>query len=114
MRGRVLMKLFMKRFLLVVAGIGVMLMTSCDTREAKKTTVPAPQALAPTIQQTPATPPPPPPQAQVPAPQPPKPDPVAGLIADAEKAYQTGMTDYIHGHLDAAKQDFNHAVDILM
>lgn len=107
------MKLFMKRFLPLVAGIGVMLLTSCDTHEARKSTVPAPQALAPTIQQTPAAPPAPP-QAQVPAPQPPKPDPVEALIADAEKAYQTGMTDYIQGHLDAAKQDFNHAVDILM
>ena len=107
------MKLFMKRLLPLVAGIGVMLLTSCDTHEARKSTVPAPQALAPSIQQTPATPPAPP-QAQVPAPQPSKPDPVEALIADAEKAYQAGMTDYARGHLDAAKQDFNHAVDILM
>src|SRR5215469_11028651 len=114
-QGTVLMNLFVRRFLPLLAGIGVMLLTSCDTHEARKTTLPAPQALAPTIQQPHATPPPAPPaQAQVPAPQPPKPDPVAALIADAEKAYQTGMTDYAQGHLDAAKQDFNHAVDILM
>ncbi|HEY6250473.1 MAG TPA: transglycosylase SLT domain-containing protein [Candidatus Angelobacter sp.] len=108
------MNLFVKRFLLLLAGIGVALLTSCDTREARKTTVPAPQALAPAIQQAPATPPPPA-QAQVPAaPQPPKPDPVEALIAEAEKSYQSGLSDYTAGHLDAAKQDFNHAVDILM
>ena len=108
------MNLFLKRLLSLLAGMGVMLLTSCDTREARKTTLPAPQALAPTIQQPPVTPPTPPAQAQIPVPQPPKPDPVETLIADAEKAYETGMTNYAQGHLDAAKQDFNHAVDILM
>ncbi|HEY6348432.1 MAG TPA: transglycosylase SLT domain-containing protein [Candidatus Angelobacter sp.] len=103
----------MKRFLLVFAGLGVALLTSCDTHEARKTTVPAPQALAPTIQQTPAAPTPPV-QAQVPAPEPPKPDPVATLTAEAEQTYQSGLTEYNAGHLDAAKQDFNRAVDILM
>ena len=39
---------------------------------------------------------------------------MAGLISLAEKAYQTGLTDYNAGHLDAAKQDFNQAVDMLM
>lgn len=109
------MNLFLKRFLLSVAGIGVALLTSCDTHEARKTTIPAPQAVAPTIQQQPApVPAPPPAQAQAPAPQPSKPDPVAILISEAEKTYQSGLTDYNAGHLDAAKQEFNRAVDILM
>src|SRR5215472_6310267 len=109
------MKLFTKRLLLLIAGMGFLLLASCDTREAKKTTLPAPQALAPTIQQAAvAAPVAPAPQPQVQTPEPPKPDPVAGLIADAEKAYQSGLADYKAGHLDAAKQDFNHAVDILM
>jgi membrane-bound lytic murein transglycosylase D len=47
-------------------------------------------------------------------PQPEKPDPVPAIIADAEKAYAAGQEDYKAGHLDAAKQDFNHAVDVLM
>ena len=109
-----MINLFGKRFLLLMAGAGVALLTSCETREARKTTVPSPQALAPAIQQPLPAPAPPPVQAQTPAPQPPKPDPVAALIAEAEKAYQSGLTDYNAGHLDAAKQDFNHAVDILM
>ncbi|MBZ5509437.1 MAG: transglycosylase SLT domain-containing protein [Acidobacteriia bacterium] len=36
------------------------------------------------------------------------------MIAEAEKAYNSGQADYKAGHLDAAKQDFNRAVDILM
>jgi membrane-bound lytic murein transglycosylase D len=43
-----------------------------------------------------------------------KADPVPAIIAEAEKAYQAGQEDYKAGHMDAAKQDFNHAVDILM
>lgn len=41
-------------------------------------------------------------------------DPVPAIIAEAEKAYQEGQADYEAGHLDAAKQDFNRAVDILL
>ncbi len=41
-------------------------------------------------------------------------DPVLATIAEAEKAYEAGQTDYKAGHLDAAKQEFNRAVDILM
>jgi len=48
------------------------------------------------------------------APQSSKSDPVPAMIAEAEKAYEAGLSDYKAGHLDAAKQDFNHAVDILM
>jgi membrane-bound lytic murein transglycosylase D len=43
-----------------------------------------------------------------------QPDPVLTTIAEAEKAYEAGQADYKAGHLDAAKQDFNRAVDILM
>ena len=107
------MKFSTERFLLLVVGAGLVLLTSCDSHEAKKTTVPSPQALAPTIQPAPPAAPPKP-QAQAQVPQPPKADPVTNTIAEAEKAYQSGLTDYNAGHLDAAKQDFNHAVDILM
>jgi len=108
------MKLFINRLLLLIGGMGILLLASCDTREAKKTTVPAPQALAPTIQQPVAAAVTPPPQRQVQTPEPAKPDPVDGLIAEAEKAYQSGLADYKAGHLEAAKQDFNRAVDVLM
>src|SRR5262249_15955965 len=41
-------------------------------------------------------------------------DPVLATIAEAERAYEAGQTDYKAGHLDAAKQEFNRAVDILL
>src|ERR1041385_3096709 len=100
----------------------LMLLAGCESKDTKQSARPAQQALAPSIQvteggtglsspaskQQPATP------APTQTPQPEKPDPVPGIIAEAEKAYATGQEDYKAGHLDAAKQDFNHAVDILM
>lgn len=108
------MKLFSNRILGLVVSASVLLLASCETRESKKTTAPAPQALAPAVQQPAVVQSAPAPQTQPTPPEPPKPDPVAGLIEDAEKAYQSGLADYKAGHLDAAKQDFNHAVDTLM
>ncbi len=81
--------------------------------------------MAPEIQQSAPAPathePVPQPQAQqsqpvqaAQEPQQAKPDPVMGTIAEAEKAYQSGQADYTAGHLDAAKQEFDQAVDILM
>jgi peptidoglycan lytic transglycosylase D len=108
-----------KRFSIVVLGAGLMLLVACESKDTKKSARPVPQALAPSIQQPVASPAPAaPPKQQAPAPapkqQPEKPDPVPGIIAEAEKAYEAGQADYKAGHLDAAKQDFNHAVDILM
>ena len=108
------MKLFSNRILGLVVSASVLLLASCETRESKKPTAPAPQALAPSVQQPAVVQSAPAPQTQPTPPEPPKPDPVAGLIEDAEKAYQSGLADYKAGHLDAAKQDFNHAVDTLM
>ena len=47
------------------------------------------------------------------APQP-KPDPVADLIANAEKEYQAGEDKFKAGDLEAAKRNFDHAVDMLL
>jgi len=44
----------------------------------------------------------------------PKPDPVAELIARVEKEYQAGQDNYKAGHLEAAKQNFDHAFDMLL
>ena len=57
--------------------------------------------------------PPPVQAAPTPTPEPGKTDPVPAVIGEAEKAYQAGEADYQAGHLDAAKQDFNRAVDVL-
>ncbi len=98
----------------------MLLLVSCETKDqVKKAGKPGPQATAPTITQTTPTPTPTPSPTPTPTPQatlqqPEKPDLVVSTIAEAEHAYESGLANYKSGHLDAAKQDFNHAVDILM
>ncbi|HEV3039546.1 MAG TPA: transglycosylase SLT domain-containing protein [Candidatus Angelobacter sp.] len=107
------MKPSVKHFIALGISAGVLFATSCETKSAKKTT-PVQQALAPTIEQKPVPTPTPVPVAPQVKPEPPKQDPVVATIELAEQAYQAGQADYKAGHLDAAKNDFNHAVDILM
>jgi len=112
------MECCLKRLKMVVLAAGLISLVACESKDTKKSAQPVTQALAPSIQQTVATPVslPAPQQTPTPAqtPQPEKPDPVPEMIAQAEKALADGQADYKAGHLDAAKQDFNHAVDILM
>jgi membrane-bound lytic murein transglycosylase D len=98
-------------WLVGVAGF----MASCATQPPRPIK-PMAQALASAVQQIPAAPSPLPQPSATPSPtaEPAKADPVPGIIADAEKAYLDGQADYQAGHLDAAKQDFNRAVDILL
>lgn len=109
----------MKRLKMVFLGAGLMLLAGCESKDTKKSAQPSPQAMAPSIQRT-ANPVSVPAaakqQAPVPVqtPAPEKADPVPAIIAEAEKAYEAGQIDYKDGHLDAARQDFNHAVDVLM
>jgi membrane-bound lytic murein transglycosylase D len=110
----------LNRLKIVILAAGVISLSACESKDTKKSAQPVAQAMAPSIQQTEVKPvslsKAPEEQAATPAqtPQPEKADPVPGIIAEAEKAYATGQEDYKAGHLDAAKQDFNHAVDILM
>jgi len=116
------LKSWVKRFSLLVLGGGLMLLAGCESKDTKQSARPVQQALAPSIEVTgaatghssPAAANQQPTPAPAQTPQPEKPDPVPGIIADAEKAYAAGQEDYKAGHLDAAKQDFNRAVDILM
>jgi len=41
-------------------------------------------------------------------------DPVADLIANVEKEYQAGQDNYHAGHLEAAKQNFDNAFNLLL
>ena len=111
----------MRRFRFVVLGAGLMLLVACESKDTKKSAQPVAQAMAPNNhRETKASPALVPvaqkqqPPAPAETPQPEKADPVPAIIAEAEKAYEMGQTDYKEGHLDAAKQDFNHAVDVLM
>jgi membrane-bound lytic murein transglycosylase D len=114
------MECCLKRLKIIFLGAGLMLLVACESKDTKKSAQPATQAMAPSIQQRAASPVSLSAAAkeQTPAPaqtpQPEKADPVPAIIAEAEKAYEEGQTDYKAGHLDAAKQDFNHAVDVLM
>jgi membrane-bound lytic murein transglycosylase D len=114
--------------LAVGLSAGLALLSGCGGKHANKAPLPASQAMAPAIQ-TPDDPAPAKPlpvrmgksasqqkqkqSAQTEQKNPPT-DPVEATIAEAEKAYNSGESNYKAGHLDAAKQDFNHAVDILM
>jgi membrane-bound lytic murein transglycosylase D len=95
-----------------VVALLILLLAGCESTDRKKAAaVPPPQAMAPTVSA-------PAPagqklpdlreqQAAAPA------DPAA-TIAAAEKAYQDGLADYKAGHLDTARRNFDHAVDILL
>ncbi len=108
----------MQRLLMVCVSAATLLLASCETREQqKKAAAPPVQAIAPPAIQQPIRPQVVqaiPPAQEPPRQEPPKEDPVVTTIREAEKAFQTGQADYKAGHLDAAKQDFNRAVDILM
>ncbi len=105
------MKYIWQRPIVGSLGLFALLLVGCETKQQKKVvTAPPPQALAPAVLQPLVVPAPP---RADPQPEAPKPDPVVATIAAAEKAFQAGQDDYKAGHLDAAKQDFNRAVDIL-
>jgi len=103
----------MREFAVLAAGCLVLFATSCETSEKKPQTTPVAQAQAPTLpaQPQPAAQPAAPPPAVV---QVPKLDPVGTIIADAEQQYQQGQQDYAAGHLEAAMQSFDQAVNVLL
>src|SRR6266536_1073055 len=105
--------------LAMVVGAALAATTSCHSAQDHPFLPPA-QAQAPALaavsappQQTTATPAPEP-QAKAPAPQALQVDPVADLIAQAEKYYREGQENYRAGHLEAAKQDFDSAFNLLL
>jgi membrane-bound lytic murein transglycosylase D len=77
-------------------------LTDTNHAAATKTTNPGP-ALAPAPDPLPAA-----------AQQALSPDPVADLIAQVEKEYQAGQDNYRAGHLEAAKQNFDRAFNLLL
>jgi len=49
-----------------------------------------------------------------PKPQPPVEDPVLALIAASDRHFKAGQTELEEGHVEAAKQEFNRAIDVLL
>ncbi len=114
----------LKPLFAVGVSAGLAFLSGCGGKQPSKPALPVSQAMAPAIQ----TPDAPLPLTHVPVRlaqtvsqkqtaqehQAPPADPIEATIIEAEKAYTSGEANYKAGHLDAAKQDFNHAVDVLM
>lgn len=92
--------------------------TACQTGRHAATLLPAQAnapALVPVTRAVPQTPAAETPKAPAePVPPQPKPDPVAELMAKVETEYQAGQDNYKAGHLEAAKQNFDRAFDLLL
>ncbi len=109
-----------------------LVMAGCACQTAQKPVSLLPPGAAPAIQaQAPVAAPVPAPVAQSPAaeevsqpsvqtqepsttPAAPAPDPIADLIARAEKEYQAGLDNYHAGKAEAARQNFDNALNALL
>ena len=92
----------------------VLFSAGCETDQPKKTAAKLPsQATAPSVAtsnaSTSASP-----ATETAAAASPQPDATDALIAQAEKLYTAGQADYQAGHLDAAKQSFDQAFNLLL
>ncbi len=100
--------------LIIPTAVFLSLFTGCETDGPKKQSAFLPQANAPEItspaaqqiQQQPKIQEGPKPKPQA--------DPAEALIAQVEKLYASGETNYQAGHLEAAKADFDQAFNTLL
>lgn len=100
-----------------------LLATACESSGKKIHSTPVAQAHAPTISTSAAknlkqVADPKPAQTQIAQAKIPSrtshPDPVDKLVEEAEKQYQQGQQEYAAGHMEAAKQSFDQAVNVLL
>jgi membrane-bound lytic murein transglycosylase D len=94
--------------------LSFLLLAACEQKKGSEKTLPAPQATAPTlVAKAPAQAPKP---APAPAPVAAKPVPptIEQLIARAEAEYARGKANYDAGHLEAAKDNFDTAFNLLV
>jgi len=110
-------------FLIAPLTAGLLASMACQTAKRPATFLPPAQTQAPALKPAAAVPRPIPANVQQPAPPPapvtaqkpePKPDPVADIIAQAEKEYRAGRDNYKAGHVEAAKQNFDRAFNLLL
>ena len=108
-------KLYLLIAAMVALGLGSI---GCQTAQRPATLLPAGKSTAPALSATPAAATQPNVDAHsVPVAQThieAKPDPVAELIAQVEKEYKTGEDNYRAGHLEAAKENFDRAFNLLL
>ena len=105
--GRTFASRLKNRLLLPLLVILVVLMTSCETSRPQRAAVPTPPVPPTLSAAAPAAP-----EAEA-APRAPV-APVNTELNRAEQAYQSGLANYNAGHLEAAKVDFDKAVDALL
>jgi membrane-bound lytic murein transglycosylase D len=99
----------LRKIWLLLPLSAAIVLSSCD--EGKKTSAnPPARTTAPTLSASNAAPA----EPQKPASAPPKSDPVEAVLAEAEKEYAAGRANYAAGHLEAAKQNFDRAVNVLL
>jgi membrane-bound lytic murein transglycosylase D len=112
MRIRKLYLLIAPMFALVLGSL------ACQTAQRPATLLPPGTATVPALSAAHAPAPPANPDAQTIAPLQTqvevKPDPVAQLIAQVENEYQVGQDNYKAGHLEAAKENFDRAFNLLL
>jgi membrane-bound lytic murein transglycosylase D len=101
----------------LIAAVAALVLgsTACQTAQRPTALLPSGGSTAPALSATPSVPAPaakaaPSGQTQTES----KPDPVAELIAQVEKEYQTGQDNYQAGHLEAAKENFDRAFNLLL
>jgi membrane-bound lytic murein transglycosylase D len=111
-----------RKLYLLIAVVAALILgsTACQTARRPVSLLPSGTSSAPALSPAPA----PAPQSDVkakakiaPVAQPqtePGADPVADLISQVEKEYKTGQDDYQAGHLDAAKESFDRAFNLLL
>ncbi len=113
------MSFFSRGYLAVLLSAPLAATLACQS--AQKTFLPPPQAQAPSLVAASSQPDPQKanqaavePQSQPQVPQALEVDPTADLIAKVEKEYQAGQDNYHSGHLEAAKQNFDSAFNLLL
>jgi membrane-bound lytic murein transglycosylase D len=109
---------FTKYYLLITPLLAWLLLGTACTGSHPVAFLPPAQATAPALTAAKAPAPPPPSAVEsetaVPEIKPvPKADPVAELIALVEKEYAAGQENFKAGKLDAARQSYDHALDLL-
>src|SRR5271166_109126 len=105
-------------YLPIVAAVALILgSTACQTAQRPTSLLPSGISAAPALSAAPSAAPQQANTKPVPAAQTQTaltPDPVAELIAQVEKEYKTGQDNYKAGHLEAAKENFDRAFNLLL
>lgn len=109
-----------RKLYLLIAPVVALLLGSiaCQTAQRPATLLPTGKSIAPALSASPAPAPQPNTEAKA-APTAPtqteiKPDAVAELIAQVEKEYRKGQDEYKAGHLEAAKESFDRAFNLVL